>query len=132
MKRRAFLMATGVIAASILLPSAATASSWVELGSKPAGTNGTTGKIRVNASNGQIGRFRIGVTGGDVRIESATIYFADGSSRTVEMDQLVSRGSFSRIVRLGDLTSAVRYISVRYGKYSDGRGGTYVHLWGRN
>ncbi len=132
MDRRTFLIATGFTAVTIFPPSAATAAAWVELGRKPVGANGATGKIGVSRSYGRIGRFRIGVTGGNVKIESATIYFEDGTSRTVQMDQLVARDGFSRIVKLGDSTSAARYISVRYGKYSDGRGGTYIHLWGRH
>ena len=131
MNRRTLLKTAGAILLCSSMPGIAEAANWIALGQRRARGSTSGGSVRFPVSGDQFRQFRLSVSGGAAKIEAIEIRLTDGSRQRVDLNRQVGPGGYSPSVSLAGGSHAVRFIEVRYGKYSDGRGGTYLHLWGK-
>lgn len=131
MNRRSLLKAAATIALCSVFPGVTAASAWIALGRRRISGSNSGGTVRFPVTEGQLRRFRIGISGGSARIEAIEIQLTDGSRQLANVKRTLQAGEYSPSIRLPAGNRAVRFIEVRYGKYSDGRGGTYLHLWAK-
>lgn len=132
MNRRNLFKTAGTVILSTLFPGIAAAASWVALGRRRAQASNSGGIVRFPVNADQFLHFRLSVSGGATKIETIEIHLSNGRRRVANLNQLVQSGGSSPSINLGEGNRSVRFVVVRYGKYQDGRGGTYIHLWGKS
>jgi hypothetical protein len=130
MDRRTFMLSIAGAAATLALPETAEAAQWVRLGTRRV--NGLLDRDRISlAGAGRFDAIRLRVRGNDLLLYDLDIRFRNGRRQDVRVRQLIRQGRQTRAIDLRGDDRAIRTVTFTYGKFPNGRGPTYVELWGR-
>jgi hypothetical protein len=135
MDRRHFLSGLAIVAvASPFLAAgeaeAAPRSNWVLLGRARVDGRRDRDIITVGPRKGQFRAIRVRVTGNDLRLDDLTVRYGNGAPDSLRVRSFIRQGGQTRAIDLRANRRFIRDVSFTYGKFRNGRGPTYVELWG--
>jgi hypothetical protein len=113
-----------------LATRAAWAGDWVDLGSRKVKVYGDADRIIVADNGGIYTKLRIGVTGNNVHVERAVVYFGNGENQAYNFDTLVEQGTHSGAIDLPGGGRAILHVDMFYRRRKNGNGAAWVTLQG--
>ena len=133
MDRRTFLSGSVVAlaAAATGLSTDAEAATWVLLGRTRVNGGLDRDVIRVGRSAGVFDHIMLKVTGNDLLIYDLDVRYGNGNNDDIPVRLLIRQGSTTRAIDLRARNRFIREVRFAYGKFRNGRGATYVELYGR-
>lgn len=132
MDRRIFLSGLTLAAAAALLPTQSQAVTWTLLGRRRVNGLIDHDTIRVGAGAGVFNKIRLKVTGNDLMIYDLDVRYGNGANDDIPVRLLIPQGGTTRVIDLRAGDRFIRNVRFTYGKFANGRGTTYVELWGRS
>jgi hypothetical protein len=137
MDRRHFLsgLAVVAIASPLLVAGEAEAAAprrfnWVLLGRARVDGRRDRDIIPVGPGKGLFRALRLRVTGSDLRLDDLTVRYGIGRPDSLRVSSLIRQGGQTRAIDLKANRRFIRDVSISYGKFRNGRGATFVELWG--
>jgi hypothetical protein len=134
MDRRTFLSGSAVAlaaAATAGLSTEAQAATWVLLGRTRVNGGLDRDVIRVGARAGVFNHIMLKVTGNDLLIYDLDVRYGNGNNDDIPVRLLIRQGGSTRSIDLRARNRFIREVRFAYGKFRNGRGATYVELYGR-
>lgn len=135
MDRRQFLSGIALMAASgpLLLSatSAEAAPLWVYLGRRRVNGLYDRDRIAVGSGAGRFTAIRLRVTGNALLLYDLTVRYGNGNPDHLRVRTFIRQGGMTRAIDLKANRRFIRDVTFTYGKFPNGRGPTYVELWGR-
>ena len=129
-RRGVLALGLGALAAPFLSLRAAWAGAWVDLGSRKVKVYGDADRIMVADNGGIYTKLRIAVTGNNVYVERAVVYFGNGENQAYSFDTLIEQGTHSGAVDLPGGGRAILYVDMFYRRRKNGKGAAFVTLQG--
>ena len=132
MTTRRGILAFGLAAvmAPVLGLRAALAGAWVDLGSREVQVYGDADRIMVADNAGIYTKLRLKVTGNNVHVDRAVVYFGNGEHQAYGFDVLVEQGTHSGALDLPGGGRAILYVDMFYRRRKNGKGKAFVTLQG--
>jgi hypothetical protein len=130
MDRRIFLSSAAAFAGALAFSGEAEAASWVLLGRTRVNGGLDRDVIRVGARAGVFNRIRLKVTGNDLLIYDLDVRYGNGRNDDIPVRLLIPQGGTTRNIDLRARNRFIREVRFAYGKFRNGRGATFVELWG--
>jgi hypothetical protein len=131
MLRRTFLGGLVVAAAvPMLMTSEAQAASWRFLGKRRVQPYLDYDEIPVGASQGTFTKIRLKVTGNDLMIYDLDVRYGNGVNDDIPVRLVIPQGGQTRAIDLRANRRFIRNVRFKYGKPVNGRGATWVELYG--
>lgn len=134
MDRRQFLSGIAMMAAAgplLSSTSAEAAPAWVYLGRRRVNGLLDRDRIAVGAGAGRFTAIRLRVTGNSLLLYDLIVRYGNGNPDNLRVRTLIRQGGTTRAIDLKANRRFIRDVSFTYGKLPNGRGPTYVELWGR-
>lgn len=131
MDRRSFLFGLGGVAAAGLVTTESQAATWYFLGKRRVGGLVDHDTIHVGASAGTFDKIRLKVTGNDLMIYDLDVTYGIGTQDDIPVRVLIPQGGMTRVIDLNYSDRIIRRVDFTYGKFPNGRGATWVELYGR-
>jgi hypothetical protein len=132
MDRRTFLSGLALAAASttLLVTSEAQAANWVLLGR--ARVNGQLDHdiVPVGRDKGTFRSLRLKVMGNDLQLFDLTVQYGNGVDDHLPVRSQIRQGGTTRAIDLRANRRFIRDVRLTYGKFANGRGPTFVEVWG--
>lgn len=113
------------------LVTPAEAATWVFLGKRKVNGRLDHDRIAVGIWAGTFDKIKLRVTGNDVRIDDLDVTYGNGMHDDIAVRRLIRQGGETRAIDLRFNNRFIRHVDFTYGKFRNGRGATYVELWGR-
>ncbi len=113
------------------LVTPAEAATWVFLGKRKVNGRLDHDRIVVGIWAGTFDKIKLRVTGNDVRIDDLDVTYGNGMHDDIAVRRLIRQGGETRAIDLRFNNRFIRHVDFTYGKFRNGRGATYVELWGR-
>jgi hypothetical protein len=122
-----------VLLAGLLLSACASRSAdgWVLLGERTVNDRAETDEIFVGPGRGSFDAIRIEVRRAPIRFYDMKVHYGNGSVQDVELRDVLSAGSYSRVIDLRGDERAIRRVIFRYEARSPGRRRAVIRLYGR-
>ena len=132
MDRRSFLFGLGISAATGLVTTTQTqAASWYFLGKRKVNGLVDVDQIDVGAGAGTFDKIKLKVTGNDLMIYDLDVRYSNGGHDDIPVRLLIPQGGWTRNLDLRYSNRHLRHVRFTYGKFPNGRGDTWVELYGR-
>ena len=131
MERRTFISGAAALAATAALTAPAQAATWVFLGKRQVNGGVDVDQIDVGRAAGVFDAIRLKVTGNDLMIYDLDVRYGNGRNDDIAVRLLIPQGGQTRVIDLRANNRFIRYVRFTYGKFANGRGATYVELYGR-
>ena len=106
------------------------ASDWVDLGSREVQVFGDADRILVADNAGIYTKLRLKVTGNNVHVDRAVVYFGNGEHQAYSFDTLVEQGTHSGALDLPGEGRVILYVDMFYRRRKNGKGKAFVTLQG--
>lgn len=134
MLRRTFLSGLVLTAAApaLVTTEAEAAGAWEFLGERRVRPILDVDRINVGAGKGVFEKIKLKVRGNDLMILDLDVRYGNGANDDIPVRLLIPQGGETRTIDLRANNRFIRYVQFTYGKFVNGRGGTYVELWGRH
>ncbi len=130
MNRRLFLTAIAAATALPLIAQPAHAATWQFLGLREVNGLADFDSIRVGAATGPFTHIRLKVRGNALWLYDLDVRFSNGAKQDVPVRLRIPQGGETRQIDLRGASRNIRRVNFTYGKLPNGRGATYVELWG--
>lgn len=130
MDRRSFLLGAAGLATAAFATTEAEAALPVFLGRRKVDPFLDRDRIQVGAGAGLFRKIQFRVTGNDAYIFDVNVRYSNGGFDDIPTRFQIPQGGYSRKIDLRNNRRHIRYVSFFYGKLRNGRGATYVELWG--
>ena len=131
MDRRSLLLGIGVAALGGLAAAPAEAATWYLLGKRRVNGLSDHDRINVGAGAGTFDKLRLHVTGNDLMIYYLQVRYGNGARDDIPVRLLIPQGGYTRAIDLRLNNRFIRYVDFNYGKFANGRGATWVELYGQ-
>lgn len=131
MERRSFLLGMGTAALAGIASTSADAATWYLLGKRKVDGLLDHDRIAVGASAGTFDRIKLRVTGNDLMIYDLDVRYGNGAHDDIPVRLLIPQGGYTRNIDLRLNNRFIRHVDFTYGKFTNGRGATWVELYGR-
>ena len=131
MDRRNLLMGIGAVALGGLAAAPAEAATWYLLGKRRVNGLIDLDRINVGAGAGTFDKIRLHVTGNDLMIYDLDVRYGNGARDDISVRLLIPQGGYTRTIDLRHSDRFIRHVAFSYGKFANGRGATWVELYGR-
>ena len=131
MDRRSFLLALGVTAAAGLVATETQAATWYFLGKRKVNGLVDFDQIDVGAGAGTFDKIKLKVTGNALLIYDLDVRYGNGAHDDLPVRLLIPQGGWTRDIDLRFSNRYIRHVRFTYGKFPNGRGDTWVELYGR-
>ena len=131
MDRRQFVAGLALTAAGSLLGTESHAATWYSLGKRKVNGLVDFDQINVGRGAGVFDKIRLKVTGNDLLIYDLTVRYGNGADDDIPVRLLIPQGGSTRVIDLRASNRFIRHVRFSYGKFANGRGATYVELFGR-
>ena len=133
MDRRTFLSGGALAfaaAATTALSTQAEAATWVLLGRRRVNGGLDFDEIPVGRGAGTFNHIRLKVTGNDLLLYDLDVRYGNGRNDDIPVRLLIPQGGYTRAIDLRANNRLIRSVRFAYGKFRNGRGATYVELYG--
>lgn len=130
MDRRTFLLGFGGAALTLALPEAAEAASWRRLATTRVNGLLDVDRVFIGAGAGQFRRVRLRVRGNDLLLYKFVIQYGNGVAHEVPVRTVIPQGGYTRAIDLRGGLRNIRSVGFAYGKVPNGRGPTWVDVYG--
>ncbi|MCC0030238.1 MAG: hypothetical protein H6891_08270 [Brucellaceae bacterium] len=130
MNRRFFLTAAAAATALPLLVQTADATTWQLLGVRKVNGPADFDSIHVGAGKGTFTHLKVKVRGNALWSTTSTCASPTAPGRTFRCGCTSLQGGTTRNIDLRGTNRNIRRVNFTYGKLPNGRGATYVELWG--
>ena len=130
MNRRFFLTAAAAATALPLLVQTADATTWQLLGVRKVNGLADFDSIHVGAGKGTFTHLKMKVRGNALWVYDLDVRFSNGARQDVPVRLHIPQGGTTRNIDLRGNHRNIRRVNFTYGKLPNGRGATYVELWG--
>lgn len=131
MDRRTLLRGTLAAATAVFTAGEAQAASWYSLGKHKVNGLIDFDQFNVGRSKGVFDAIRLKVTGNDLLIYDLEVRYGNGADDDIPVRLLIPQGGQTRIIDLRANKRFIRHVRLSYGKFANGKGSTYVELFGR-
>jgi hypothetical protein len=131
MERRNFITGLAGLVLSGAAASKAEAATWVFLGKRKVNGLIDHDTIAVGAGAGTFDKIRLKVTGNDLMILDLDVKYGNGRHDDIPVRLLIPQGGTTRVLDLRYTNRFIAHVDFTYGKFPNGRGTTWVELWGR-
>jgi len=131
MERRSFLLGIGTAALTGFASPPASAATWYLLGKRKVDGLLDHDRISVGAGAGTFDRIKLRVTGNDLMIYDLDVRYGNGAHDDIPVRLLIPQGGYTRNLDLRFSNRFIRHVDFTYGKFTNGRGATWVELYGR-
>lgn len=133
MDRRNFLFGTAAVAATALFATESQAGheAWVYLGRRKVNGFNDFDRIPVGRGEGRFRKIRLLVKGNDLFINDLDVRFGNGENQDIRVRSFIPQGGQTRAIDLAGGRRFIQNVRFHYGKPRNGRGATFVELWGR-
>jgi len=131
MDRRTLLLGMGLTAIGGLVAAPAEAATWYLLGKRQVNGLVDHDRINVGAGAGTFDKIRLHVTGNDLMIYDLDVRYGNGAHDDLPVRLLIPQGGYTRAIDLRFNNRFIRYVDFNYGKFANGRGATWVELYGQ-
>lgn len=131
MDRRQFVTGLALAAAGSLIGTESQAATWYSLGKRKVNGLVDFDQINVGRGAGVFDKIRLKVTGNDLLIYNLTVRYGNGGDDDIPVRLLIPQGGTTRTIDLRYRDRFIRHVRFSYGKFANGRGDTYVELFGR-
>ena len=131
MDRRSFVTGLVLAATGGLLSTESQAATWYSLGKRKVNGLVDFDQINVGRAAGIFDKIRLKVTGNDLMIYNLTVRYGNGANDDIPVRLLIPEGGSTRVIDLRASNRFIRHVRFSYGKFANGRGSTYVELFGR-
>ena len=131
MDRRTLLLGFGAATLGSLTTAPAEAATWVFLGKRRVNGLVDFDQISVGLAAGTFDKIRLHVTGNDLMIYDLDVRYGNGANDDVAIRALIPQGGRTRDIDLRYTNRFIRHVRFTYGKFANGRGATWVELYGR-
>lgn len=131
MDRRSLLLGFGAITLGGLAAAQAEAATWRFLGKRKVNGLVDVDQINVGLAAGTFDKLRLKVTGNDLMIYDLDVRYGNGAHDDLPVRALIPQGGYTRAIDLRYTDRFIRHVRFTYGKFANGRGDTWVELYGR-
>lgn len=131
MDRRSFIIGVGAVAAFGLAATEAEAATWVYLGREKVSGLIDHDVINVGPGRGVFSKIKLRVTGNSLLLYDLKVQYGNGAVDDLPVRKFIPQGGYTRDIDLRRNVRFIRNVQFTYGKFFNGRGATYVELWGR-
>jgi hypothetical protein len=131
MRRREFIAGLGLAAIGGLAATETQAATWYSLGRRKVNGLVDFDQINVGRGAGTFDKLRLEVTGNDLMIYDIDVRYGNGARDDIPVRLLIPQGGRTRDIDLRHSDRYIRHVRFTYGKFTNGRGATYVELFGR-
>ena len=131
MDRRSFVTGLALAATGGLFSTESQAATWYSLGRRKVNGLVDFDQITVGRAAGVFDKIRLKVTGNDLMIYDLKVRYGNGADDDIPVRLLIPQGGQTRIIDLRYHDRFIRHVRFSYGKFPNGRGSTYVELFGR-
>jgi hypothetical protein len=131
MDRRSLVSGVAAFTAWAIFAGQAQAATWVLLGRRQVNGGLDFDQINVGRAAGVFDRIRLKVTGNDLMIYDLDVRYGNGANDDIPVRLLIPQGGQTRDIDLRANNRFIRHVRFTYGKFANGRGATFVELWGR-
>lgn len=131
MDRRNLLLGIGLVALGGFAAAPAEAATWYLLGKRKVNGLADHDRINVGAGAGTFDKIRLHVTGNDLMIYDLDLRYGNGAHDDLPVRLLIPQGGYTRAIDLRFNNRYIRYVDFNYGKFANGRGATWVELYGQ-
>lgn len=130
MDRREVIAGGLALGAAAFVGTEVQAASWVLLGRRRVNGGLDFDQINVGRAAGVFNRIRLKVTGNDLMIYDLDVRYGNGANDDIPVRLLIPQGGQTRSIDLRANNRFISNVRFTYGKFANGRGATYVELWG--
>ncbi len=88
-------------------------------------------RINVGFGAGTFDKLRLRVTGNDLMIYDLDVRYGNGVRDDLPVRLWIPQGGYTRAIDLRINNRFIRHVAFSYGKFANGRGPTWVELYGR-
>lgn len=131
MERRSVLVGLGAVALGGLVSTSAEAATWYLLGKRQVDGLLDRDRIAVGAGAGTFDKIKLRVTGNDLMIYDLDVRYGNGARDDLQVRLLIPQGGYTRNIDLRLNNRFIRHVDFTYGKFVNGRGSTWVELYGQ-
>lgn len=130
MDRRQFVVGTLVSVVASAAVDEANAATWVKLGERQVDGALDFDTITVGRSLGTFDHIMLKVRGNDLMILDLDVRYGNGANDDIPVRLLIPQGGQTRRIDLRANNRFIRNVRFTYAKFANGRGATFVELWG--
>ena len=119
-----------VAAIAVMVAGTAQAAKWKRIGTGPALLTETQVEIPVKKANVTCCEIKFKVAKGWVNLKTATVFFADGTSQEITLDEDVRPGFTSEVVKIDDKTKSIVKVELQYEAKTNSNGRAVISVLG--
>jgi hypothetical protein len=132
MNRRTFMsIAAGALIGLSLTATAQAATSWHYLGTRKVNPIVDQDRIHVGAVRGKFRKIRLTVNGNGLYVYNLRVIYVNGAIDNIPVRFHFAQGTWSRVIDLRGNRRFIKEIRFFYGRPVNGKGRTYVSVFGR-